>query len=47
MTLAETEPADPRRQPLKRDPFAGKIQPAMQSGIVRKKLLDLAVGLVG
>jgi hypothetical protein len=47
MALAQAKPADPCREPLKGDPLSRKIQPAMQRGIARKKLLDLAVGLVG
>src|SRR5262249_22782352 len=36
---AVTEPADARRQPLKLDSLARKLQPPVEYGVVRKKLL--------
>ncbi len=44
MTLAEPEPADPRRQALERDALAGEIEPARERAIVGKELAHLAIG---
>src|SRR5689334_22870107 len=46
MALAETDPANARRQALKRDPFACHVEPAMQVLIVWNQLLHLLIGAV-
>ena len=43
-TLAVTEPADARRQPLELDPLPGRVDPAVQVLVLREQLLD---GLIG
>ncbi len=45
VAVAQTDPADPRRQPLKRDPLMRHVEPAVQMRVVRQQLLDLRVGL--
>ena len=44
--LSQPDPANPRRQPLKRDAVLRHVQPLMQVGVVGKKLLHLGIGAV-
>ncbi len=46
MTVAETNPADPRRQSLKLDARLRHVEPVVQVRIVGDQLLHLLVGLV-
>ena len=46
MPLAQTEPANPRGKPLKRDALARHVEPAMEMRVRGKQRLHLAVGLV-
>ena len=45
MSLAQTDPADARRQSLESDALCRHVEPTMQVGIVGDQLLDLGVGL--
>ena len=44
VALAEADPADARRQPLKLDPLARHVEPAVQVRIVRESAPDLRIG---
>src|SRR3546814_11538699 len=46
IALAQSKPADARRQALKRNTFPGHVQPAVHMRVFRKELFDLAIGLV-
>ena len=44
VALAESEPADPRRQALERDPLAGPAEPVLQPRVVGEELEQRLVG---
>src|SRR3546814_13508504 len=46
IALAQSKPADARRQALKRNTFTGYVQPALYMRVFREDLFDLAIGLV-
>ena len=46
VALAEADPADARRQPLKGDPLARHVEPAVEVRIVGDQLLHSLVGAV-
>ena len=43
ITIAQTNPADARRQSLKRDAIARQIEPTMQARVTRKQFLHFRV----
>ncbi|MNC48981.1 hypothetical protein D3C75_981280 [compost metagenome] len=45
VTVAQTDPADARRQALEGDALAGHVQPAVQAGVVREQLLHRLIRL--
>ena len=45
MPIAKPDPADPRRQALERDPLLRHVEPIVQMGVLREKLLHLGIGL--
>ena len=46
MPLAQSQPADARRQALERDARACHVEPPVQMRVVGEQFLDLAVGLI-
>ena len=46
MAVAQTNPADARRKPLKGNPLARHIEPAVQVIIIREEVLHLLVSFV-
>ena len=46
MPLAESEPANPRRETLECNPLARQVEPAMQMSVRGEERLHLAIGFV-